>query len=601
MGHDVTLVCQRRFAHPRAAGAGARRRRCVWPAAGMRWRRMSCCSEQVPRGPPPLTSSTSTSPSCTFRWLGGSLCRTSRPCTAVSIFRSSAAVTGVRDVPLVSISDAQRAPLPEADWIGTVHHGLPASTAAVPSGTGPIPRVSRPHLAREARGPRDRRLPRVRAAAPDRGEGGPGGPSLLRTRRSARSSTIRWSTSSARSARRQKGEFLGGAALLFPIDWPEPFGLVMIEALACGMPVIAFRGGSVPEIIERRRDGLRRGQHRRGDRRDGRVHDARPAACRRSFERRFTRRAHGRANTSQLYRRDHRPRADAPDDREPEWHAWPTSYARRTVRDSQPRPTRPAMPPRVLKHGDTFAVFDPHGDIVAGGGRRARACTTTARAFSRCSSCCSAPAAAASELDDQRRQRRLHRRPDEPRCRPGGHIVLAHGELHCSALASAVRRRLRRADPRVEPRTAARRAAAADAVRRRLRGHFRGARHPARSGAAQRLPDLDREPTLSCATAASTASSGGRASFAGAPPTVSDEPGSRLPAGARAARHDVEVEVTCEVASATATTRAVVRAITVPRSGSESAQRQRVQACPVVERPTTASTGGSAARRPTCA
>ena len=50
---------------------------------------------------------------------------------------------------------------------------------------------------------------------------------------------------------RAKSEFLGEAqALLFPIDWPEPFGLVMIEAMACGTPVLAFRSGSVPEIIE---------------------------------------------------------------------------------------------------------------------------------------------------------------------------------------------------------------------------------------------------------------------------------------------------------------------------------------------------------------
>jgi glycosyltransferase involved in cell wall biosynthesis len=50
---------------------------------------------------------------------------------------------------------------------------------------------------------------------------------------------------------RDKGEFLGNAdALLFPIDWPEPFGLVMIEAMACGTPVIAFRRGSAPEVID---------------------------------------------------------------------------------------------------------------------------------------------------------------------------------------------------------------------------------------------------------------------------------------------------------------------------------------------------------------
>src|SRR5690606_4125147 len=64
---------------------------------------------------------------------------------------------------------------------------------------------------------------------------------------------------------RDKPAFLGGArALLFPIDWPEPFGLVMIEAMACGTPVIGWRNGSVPEVVD---DGV-----------TGRIVDSRPAA-----------------------------------------------------------------------------------------------------------------------------------------------------------------------------------------------------------------------------------------------------------------------------------------------------------------------------------
>ena len=162
-----------------------------------------------------------------------------------------------------------------------------ASAAPLPGRTGtrrsitacrrPVPlspraaglfRVRRPHLAREAPRPRHRDRHRVRRAAAHRRQGRRCRPSLLRHADPALL-TIRWSSSSARSANAEKNEFIGNArALLFPIDWPEPFGLVMIEAMACGTPVIAYRCGSVPEVMEhgvtrlhRRRPG---GRHRSG-------------------------------------------------------------------------------------------------------------------------------------------------------------------------------------------------------------------------------------------------------------------------------------------------------------------------------------------------
>ena len=88
----------------------------------------------------------------------------------------------------------------------------------------------------------------------------------------------------------QKSAFLGNAkALLFPIDWPEPFGLVMIEAMACGVPVIAFAGGSVPEVID---DGVTGFIVERSDEAieaTRRIVGIDRRRCRAAFERRFTR------------------------------------------------------------------------------------------------------------------------------------------------------------------------------------------------------------------------------------------------------------------------------------------------------------------------
>jgi glycosyltransferase involved in cell wall biosynthesis len=154
------------------------------------------------------------------------------------------------EMPVVSISNDQRTPLPQANWVATVHHGMPLDELVPHSEAGdslaflgrisPEKRADRAiEVARRAQMPL-----RIAAKVDDAdveyfereieplleqdhvdyvGEIGP----------------------------EEKNEFLGHArALLFPIDWSEPFGLAMIEAMACATPVIAYRSGSVPEVID---------------------------------------------------------------------------------------------------------------------------------------------------------------------------------------------------------------------------------------------------------------------------------------------------------------------------------------------------------------
>jgi glycosyltransferase involved in cell wall biosynthesis len=88
---------------------------------------------------------------------------------------------------------------------------------------------------------------------------------------------------------RTKQHFLANAsALLFPIDWPEPFGLVMIEAMACGTPVIAFRRGSVPEVVEHGVTGFIVDDEQEALQAIKRLSDLDRSRVRAGFERRFT-------------------------------------------------------------------------------------------------------------------------------------------------------------------------------------------------------------------------------------------------------------------------------------------------------------------------
>jgi glycosyltransferase involved in cell wall biosynthesis len=194
------------------------------------------------------------------------------------------------EVPVVSISDAQRRPLPWLNWVGTVYHGLPPDPHAFRERPGPylafLGRISpekRPDRAIAVA--RRCGLPLRIAAKVDKADADYYRAEIAPLIREA-GPLVEFV---GELAGRDKDEFLGGAlALLFPIDWPEPFGLVMIEAMACGTPVIAYRRGSVPEVME---DGVT------GfvvDNDEGAVEAVRrvPALCRRrcrqAFEERFT-------------------------------------------------------------------------------------------------------------------------------------------------------------------------------------------------------------------------------------------------------------------------------------------------------------------------
>ena len=192
------------------------------------------------------------------------------------------------DVPVISISNSQREPLPEAAFVATVYHGLPERRLLAGSGSGGylafLGRISpekAPDLAIRIAARAGMRLKiaaKIDAVDRDyfRAEIEP----LLAQPHVEFIGEI---------GEHEKAEFLGNAAgLLFPIAWQEPFGLVMIEAMACGTPIIALRNGSVPEVVDDGVTGFIVDDEATAARAAGQIHLLDRTLIRTIFEQRFT-------------------------------------------------------------------------------------------------------------------------------------------------------------------------------------------------------------------------------------------------------------------------------------------------------------------------
>jgi glycosyltransferase involved in cell wall biosynthesis len=158
-------------------------------------------------------------------------------------------------VPVVSISNSQRRPLPQAHWVGTVHHGMPEQLLVpkpvTPSYLGFLGRIApEKGVDRAIQIARHSGIPLRIAAKVDKADV-EYFETVIRPHLHLGAPNVEYI---GEISDKEKSDFLSGAiGVIMAIDWPEPFGLSMIESMACGTPVIAFNRGSVPEVVE---DGL---------------------------------------------------------------------------------------------------------------------------------------------------------------------------------------------------------------------------------------------------------------------------------------------------------------------------------------------------------
>ena len=231
-----------------------------------------------------------------------------------------------RETPLVSISDSQRRPLPGANWQATVYHGLPRDLHTFqPSGGDYLLFVGRISP--------EKRLDRAIEIARQTGRQLKVAAKIYDEDRAYYQNSIEPLLRESQTfvefvgevGGKDKDELMGNAyALLFPIDWPEPFGLVMIESMACGTPVIAWNNGSVPEVLAPGETGFVVDTIDDAVKAVTQVAGLSRHACRRAFEQRFDATRMARNYVYVYSRLIHEARHHQAPSRDMEATVWPT-------------------------------------------------------------------------------------------------------------------------------------------------------------------------------------------------------------------------------------------------------------------------------------